>query len=44
MAKDIQTVCDELIDNLIKLLRRCDNVIDFLKFQTIINYVPQLGT
>ena len=44
MAKDIWIVCDELIDNLIKLLRRCDNVIDFLKFQTIINYVPQLGT
>ena len=44
MAKDIEIVCDELIDNLIKLLRRCDDVISFLKFQTMINYVPQLGT
>ena len=44
MAKDIEIVCDELIDNLIKLLRRCDDVISFLKFQSMINYVPQLGT
>lgn len=44
MAKDIRIVCDELIDNLIKLLRRCDDVINFLKLETMINYIPQLGT
>ena len=44
MLKDIQTVCDDLIDNIIKLLRRCDGVITYLKFNTMTNYVPQLAT